>query len=110
MKDAQIIGKAKFDITGLTRDYYEQKIIPWARNLWEDHKDEIWTIKGTGSGAGYGESKLSKVFRDQFMIESPRYLFPDEESMKHSCTYVGCKYDYLCGTMTDKERLLRIVI
>ena len=110
MKDAQIIGKAKFNIKDLTRDYYEQKIIPWARNLWEDHKDEIWTVKGTGSGAGYKESKLSEVFRDQFMISYPNYRFPNEESMEHLCTYAGCKYDYLCGTMTDKERLLRIVI
>ena len=44
------------------------------------------------------------------MIEAPRYLFPNEESMKDSCSYAGYKHDYLCGSMTDKERLLRIVI
>lgn len=107
----KIIGKVHIkDIGQITRQYYESVLIPWAKDICENHLDELWSEKGNGSGYGYEESIICKVFRTQFEISGPNYKkFPDLES-NSTCNYCGYNESYLNGSMTVKERIIRSTV
>ena len=109
MGKAKIIGKARLsEPEKFTREYYEQTVIPWAKDLWKDHMNDLWSSAGKGCGNGYTESFISETFRAQFHISGSRYDFPDL-SREHICSYSGDESEYMNGTMTEKERIIRYV-
>lgn len=105
---AEINGKATFkNVDKFTKEYCEENLISWARNIWENIK-ELFFEKYRFCPE-FEDTKLQKAFMQQFSIGSSfnnRYEFPSEDTLARECQYSN-KEEYLSGTMTEKEHIIR---